>query len=66
MPARFEADQDSVFTVAFSISINQKKMKRIEKEYMTMKTKEAEDEMEIRVKFMHNRIIIINLNDFSA
>ena len=66
MPARFEADQDSVFTVAFSISINQKKMKRIEKEYMTMKTKEAEDEMEIRVKFMHKRNIIIHLNDFSA
>jgi len=57
MPARFEADQDSVFTVAFSISINQKKMKRIEKEYMTMKTKEAEDEMEIRRLRTENRLV---------
>ena len=50
MPVRFEMDQDSIFSTAFSLNINQKKMKRIEKEYMTMKSKEAEDEMEIRVK----------------
>ena len=46
---KFEADPDSVFSLAFSLNINPKKMKRIEKEYMTMKSKEAEDEMEIRV-----------------
>ena len=50
MPVKFETDQDSVFSLAFTLNINPKKMKKIEKEYMTMKSKEAEDEMEIRVK----------------
>ena len=49
MPGKFEADQDAVFSLAFSLDLNQKKMKKIEKEYMTMKSREAEDEMEIRV-----------------
>ena len=31
MPERFEADQDSIFTSAFNLSINQKMMKKIEK-----------------------------------
>ena len=50
MPAHFEANQEAVFTLAFEIIINQKKMKRVEKEYTTMKSKEKEDEIEIRVK----------------
>eukprot|EP00092_Neocalanus_flemingeri_P004135 GFUD01004449.1.p1 GENE.GFUD01004449.1~~GFUD01004449.1.p1 ORF type:complete len:563 (+),score=181.11 GFUD01004449.1:228-1691(+) len=57
MPVRFEADQESVFSMAFSLNINQKKMKRIEKEYMTMKSKEAEDEMEIRRLRTENRLV---------
>ena len=48
MPLLFAADVDSVMAKAFSIEINQKKMRRIEKEYKTMKSKENEDEMEIR------------------
>ena len=48
-PAQFEADPDMVLNMAFSLDINQKKMKRIEKEYKTMKSKENEDEVEIRV-----------------
>ena len=31
MPARFERDQDSIFSAAFSLNINQKMMKKIEK-----------------------------------
>lgn len=50
MPAHFEANQEAVFALAFEIVINQKKMKRVEKEYTTMKSKEKEDEIEIRVK----------------
>ena len=50
MPAHFEANQEAVFTLVFEIIINQKKMKRVEKEYTTMKSKEKEDEIEIRVK----------------
>ena len=49
MPARFEREQDNIFTTAFSLTINQKLMKKIEKEYLTMKSKKIEDEMEIRV-----------------
>merc|ERR1719232_1629885 len=48
MPERFEADQDSIFTSAFNLSINQKMMKKIEKEYLTMRSKKTEDEMEIK------------------
>ena len=50
MPAHFEANQEAVFKLAFEININQKKMKKLEKEYTTMKTKEKEDEIEIRVR----------------
>ena len=49
MPAQFEADPDNVFSMAFGLSINQKKIKKLEKEYKTMKSKENEDEVEIRV-----------------
>ena len=49
MPAQFEADPDQVFAMAFGLSINQKKIKKMEKEYKTMKSKENEDEVEIRV-----------------
>ena len=49
MPNKFETEQDSIFNSAFSLNINHKMMKKIEKEYLTMKSKKTEDEMEIRV-----------------
>ena len=49
MPAKFEADPEEVMNLAFGLKINQKKMKKMEKEYTTMKTKEKEDEIELRV-----------------
>ena len=49
MPQKFEADQEAIFSMAFGLKINQKKMKRLEKEYTTMKCKEKEDEIELRV-----------------
>ena len=49
MPDNFQSDPDVVFNMAFSIHINQKKLKKIEKDYNTRQTKENEDEMEIRV-----------------
>ena len=49
MPNQFETEQDLIFNTAFSLTINQKLMKKIEKEYLTMKSKKTEDEMEIRV-----------------
>ena len=49
MPGRFEREQDNIFNTAFGLTINQKLMRKIEKEYLTMKSKKTEDEMEIRV-----------------
>jgi len=57
MPAHFEANQEAVFALAFEIVINQKKMKRVEKEYTTMKSKEKEDEIEIRRLKNENRLL---------
>ena len=61
MPVRFENDQESIFSLAFTLNINPKKMKKIEKEYMTMKSKEAEDEMEIRVTLLLTMLKIRNI-----
>ena len=50
MPSRFEEHQDKIFSAAFAMSLNQKMMKKIEKEYLTMKSKKTEDEIEIKVQ----------------
>merc|ERR1711997_37234 len=57
MPAKFEADPDEAITLAFSLKINQKRMKKTEKEYTTMKTKEKEDEIELRRLRTENRLL---------
>merc|ERR1719435_542008 len=57
MPARFESDPEEVMNLAFSIKINQKKMKKMEKEYTTMKSKEKEDEIELRRMRTENRLL---------
>ena len=61
MPAFFEADAEGVINLAFSIKINQKKMKKLEKEYTTMKTKEKEDEIELRVRFLYSFTIMLQI-----
>jgi len=57
MPKKFESDQEAVFSMAFLLKINQKKMKRLEKEYTTMKSKEKEDEIELRRLRTENRLL---------
>ena len=57
MPANFESDPDEVISVAFSLKINQKRMKKMEKEYTTMKTKEKEDEIELKRLRTENRLL---------
>ena len=49
MPCKFDADPDRVFDEAYGVRLNYKKMKKLEKEYTTMKVKEKEDEIELRV-----------------
>jgi len=57
MPKKFDADQEAVFSMAFLLKINQKKMKKLEKEYTTMKSKEKEDEIELRRMRTENRLL---------
>ena len=48
---KFEAEPETYFTLAYSIRYNQKKMKKMEKEYTAMKTKEQEELVELKVCF---------------
>ena len=57
MPVNFENDPESVFNMAYSLKINQKKMKKLEKDYTTMKTKEKEDEIELRVRILNVKCV---------
>ena len=57
MPANFESDPDEVINLAFSLKINQKRMKKMEKEYTTMKTKEKEDEIELKRLRTESRLL---------
>ena len=57
MPIKFESDPEEVINLAFSLKINTKRMKKMEKEYTTMKTKEKEDEIELRRIRTENRLL---------
>ena len=57
MPKQFELDPDAIFNMAFLLKINQKKMKRLEKEYTSMKCKEKEDEIELRRMRTENSLL---------
>ena len=57
MPGRFETHQDKLFSDAFNLNINPKLMKKLEKDYMTMKSKKTEDEMEIKVSSLQSQIL---------
>jgi len=57
MPANFESDPDEVINLAYSLKINQKRMKKMEKEYTTMKTKEKEDEIELKRLRTESRLL---------
>lgn len=52
----FENDHDLLMTTAYRVKLNSKKMKKLEKDYLTKRTKEQEEAVELRVGFN----IIIN------
>merc|ERR1719397_697982 len=62
MPPQFAADPEAVFSLAFSLNINQKKMKSVAKEYTSMKCKEKEDLIEIRRLQNENRLLRQRIN----
>ncbi len=49
LPARIEADPELLFNAAAQTKYNAKRMKKLEKDYAAMKTKEQEEMVELRV-----------------
>ncbi|CAF4753214.1 unnamed protein product [Pieris macdunnoughi] len=57
LPAKADADQDAFMELAYSIKVNPKKMKKLEKEYTVIKTKEQSDIAVLRCLREENRIL---------
>lgn len=49
MPSRAEADPEGLMQTAYGMKYNAKKMKKLEKEYNVIKTKEQEEQAELKV-----------------
>lgn len=49
LPTRAESDMESLMQSAYSMKYNAKKMKKLEKEYNAIKTKEQEEMTELKV-----------------
>ncbi|KAH8409001.1 hypothetical protein KR009_004989 [Drosophila setifemur] len=48
LPGRVEADVEGFFNLAYSLKLNTKRMKKMEKEYQDLKKKEQEEMVELR------------------
>ncbi|KAK4304856.1 hypothetical protein Pmani_023213 [Petrolisthes manimaculis] len=57
LPAKFENDPECYFNLAYSLRYNIKKMKKMEKEYTAMKTKEQEELVELKRLRTENRLL---------
>ncbi|XP_030026753.1 ecotropic viral integration site 5 ortholog isoform X5 [Manduca sexta] len=57
LPAKAEADQDAFMNLSYSIKVNPKKMKKLEKEYTVIKTKEQGDIAVLRCLRQENRLL---------
>ncbi|XP_044734011.1 ecotropic viral integration site 5 ortholog isoform X2 [Chrysoperla carnea] len=57
LPPRAEADPDGLMLLAYNVKYNAKKMKKLEKEYIVMKTKEQEEMVELRRLRSENRML---------
>ena len=49
VPGQFGSEPDALMHMAYNVKYNSKKMKKLEKDYTVMKTKEQEDLIELRV-----------------
>uniref|UniRef100_A0A4W3HM06 Ecotropic viral integration site 5 n=1 Tax=Callorhinchus milii TaxID=7868 RepID=A0A4W3HM06_CALMI len=52
IPHRFDSGPDKLIQAAYQIKYNAKKMKKLEKEYTTLKNKEMEEQVEIKVSLL--------------
>lgn len=59
LPQKVESDVEGLFNLAYSIKINTKKMKKMEKDYAELRKKEQEEMVELRV-----RLILIEMGKF--
>uniref|UniRef100_A0A336MBU4 CSON014841 protein n=2 Tax=Culicoides sonorensis TaxID=179676 RepID=A0A336MBU4_CULSO len=57
LPLKVEADVEGLFNLAFTQKINQKKMKKMEKEYADLRKKEQEEMVELRRLRSENRLL---------
>eukprot|EP00105_Crassostrea_gigas_P043445 XP_019927593.1 PREDICTED: ecotropic viral integration site 5 ortholog isoform X6 [Crassostrea gigas] len=55
--SQYEGDPDRLFNTAFAVKYSAKKMKKIEKEYTALKSKENEDQIELRRLRTENRLL---------
>lgn len=54
---RYENDQELLFAIANQVQLNPKRMKRLEKDYLTKRTKEQEEAVELRRLRTENRLL---------
>jgi ecotropic viral integration site 5 protein len=54
---RYENDHELLFTVASRVHLNSKRMKKLEKEYLTKRTKEQEEAIELRVRLFPTHLV---------
>ena len=52
VPARFDSCPDVLFNAAYGVKYSAKRMKKWEKDYVALKTKEQEDQEEVRVRIL--------------
>ncbi|XP_069050002.1 ecotropic viral integration site 5 protein homolog isoform X4 [Lepisosteus oculatus] len=57
IPHQLDSGPDKVIQAAFQVKYNAKKMKKLEKEYTTIKTKEMEEQVEIKRLRTENRLL---------
>ncbi|XP_012259142.2 ecotropic viral integration site 5 ortholog isoform X1 [Athalia rosae] len=57
LPGRAEADPDGLMNLAYDMKINQKRMKKLEKDYTVLKMKEQEEMVELRRLRAENRLL---------
>uniref|UniRef100_A0A3Q2PB01 Ecotropic viral integration site 5 n=1 Tax=Fundulus heteroclitus TaxID=8078 RepID=A0A3Q2PB01_FUNHE len=57
VPHQFDSGPDKVIQAACQVKYNTKKMKKLEKEYTTIKTKEMEEQVEIKRLRTENRLL---------
>ncbi|KAF7243525.1 EVI5-like protein [Varanus komodoensis] len=57
VPHQFDSGPDKLIQAAYQVKYNAKKMKKLEKEYTTIKTKEMEEQVEIKRLRTENRLL---------